>query len=267
MQSSFLFVPGDRPERFVKAASSGAHGVILDLEDAVHPGNKSLARQAVRDWLDQDRKAVIRINGVGTDWYERDLELLSYPSLQAIMLPKSENPETLEMLRSAGAKTVIALIESALGIWNALKVANAPNVVRLAFGSIDFGLDAGIDDDGIGMHYARSRLVLASAIAGLPPPIDGVTTALDDGDKLLSNIRAARVLGFGGKLCIHPGQVAEVNSGFAPNAAQIAWAEDIIKAAQAGSGSGALRLKGQMVDRPVIERARRILAAKDALSA
>lgn len=260
MQNSFLFVPGDRPERFAKAAASGAHAVVLDLEDAVQPVAKPKARQAVRDWLEAGHAAVVRINGVGTEWHEADLELLTLPALQAVMLPKSEEPELLMGLQANSSKPLIALVESARGIWNARELAAAPNVTRLAFGSIDFGLDAGIEDEGTGMVYARSRLVLASTIAGLAPPIDGVTTALEDADRLAADIQAARGLGFGGKLCIHPKQVAAVNGGFAPSPTQIDWARQVIEAERTASGSGALRLNGQMIDRPVIERARRLLA-------
>mgnify|MGYP001459900455 CR=1 FL=1 len=261
MQSSFLFVPGDRPERFEKAAASGAHAIVIDLEDAVQPDRKGLAREAVRSWLSEGRPAVVRINGDGTEWHEDDLALLSLPSLQAVMVPKCERPDSLARIERAGGKAVIALVESAFGVWHALDIATAPNVIRLAFGSVDFGLDAGIDEDGEGMAYARSRLVLASAVAGLAAPIDGVTLALDDADRLRADVLAAKRLGLGGKLCIHPRQVEAVNAGFAPTEAQLAWARDVVEASNAAPGNGALRVKGQMIDRPVIERARRLLGS------
>ena len=138
-------------------------------------------------------------------------------------------------------------------------MAEAPRVERLAFGSIDFRLDAGIDGEAEELLYARSRLVLASRVAGILPPLDGVTAALDDPDRLAEDVDHARRLGFGGKLCIHPKQIEAVNRGFVPSEAEALWARRVLEAAGA-AGMEVVRFEGEMIDRPVIERARGILA-------
>ncbi|HEY6409595.1 MAG TPA: aldolase/citrate lyase family protein, partial [Ktedonobacteraceae bacterium] len=137
---------------------------------------------------------------------------------------------------------------------------------RLAFGSIDFQLDTAISGEQEELLYARSRLVLASRITSILPPVDGVTMALDDLARLQDDVARARRLGFGGKLCIHPRQVDTINRGFAPTGSERAWARRILEAAEASGagGAGALQLDGELVDRPVIERARSILAQADA---
>jgi citrate lyase subunit beta/citryl-CoA lyase len=130
----------------------------------------------------------------------------------------------------------------------------------LAFGAIDFQLDTGISGDGDELLMARSQLVLVSRVAGLLPPIDGVTMSLDDEQALRADVDRARLLGFGGKLCIHPRQIAAVNAGFSPQPTELAWAQRVMEAAASAQGN-AVRLDGKMIDRPVIERARALLAS------
>lgn len=265
MYRSCLFVPGDRPERFGKALAAGADLVVLDLEDAVLPEAKPAAREHVRTFLRGGARAAVRVNGSGTPWHEEDVGLLSEPSVAAVMLPKAEDAETLARFAASvpeGCK-VIPLVESALGIWNALELARVAKVAQLAFGSVDFQLDAGIvgdDDDFEALLYARSRLVLASAAAGIAAPIDGVTVALDAEGILERDVARARKLGFGGKLCIHPRQIAGVHAGFAPSETELAHARRIVAAADAAGANGAIRLDGKLIDRPVAERARALLA-------
>jgi len=206
----------------------------------------------------------VRINAAGSEWFEGDASLLSAPGLSAVMLPKSESAGTLAELaaRLGEGAVLVPLVETALGIWNALEIARAPRVAQLAFGSVDFQLDAGIGDDDPdrAMLYARSRLVLASAAAGIAAPLDGVTVDLDDPARIAADVAQARALGFGGKLCIHPRQIAAVHDGLAPGAAELARARAIVAAADAAAAAGAIRLDGKLSDRPVAERARRILA-------
>lgn len=260
MERSFLFVPGNRPERFDKACKAGAHAVIVDLEDAVAPGDKAAARDAVRAWLAGGGSAWLRINGPESEWFATDLALVASNGVAGVMLPKAEDAAAIrELRRHAGATRIVPLIESALGLWRADALAAEEGVERLAFGSVDFQLDAGIEGDGDELLYARSRLVLASRVAGRLPPVDGVTLAIDDEAALAADVRRARMLGFGGKLCIHPRQVAGVNAGFAVGANEIAWARRVLEAAQ-GSADNAVRLDGKLIDRPVIERARALLA-------
>lgn len=139
-----------------------------------------------------------------------------------------------------------------------MALAATPGVARLAFGSVDFQLDLGIEGEREELLAARSQLVLVSRVAGRLPPVDGVTMALDDPDALRRDVTYARRLGFGGKLCVHPRQVAAVNEGFRPTTAEIEWARRVVEAA-AEAGNNALRLDGKLVDRPVIDRARAIL--------
>ena len=264
IRRSYLFVPGNRPDRFKKAWQSGADAVILDLEDAVQSTHKDLAREAVAAWLDPRRPVYVRINAAGTPWFEHDLELVGLPGVQGVVLPKAEHPEQVERLatRLAGEAQVLPLLETAVGVWNARVLAQAPRVERLAFGSVDFQLDTGISGEQEELLYARSRLVLASRVASILPPVDGVTMVLEDLTRLREEVARARRLGFGGKLCIHPRQVETINQGFAPTDAERAWARRVLEAVEA-AGAGALRLDGELIDRPVIARARSILAQAD----
>lgn len=260
---SLLFVPGDRPDRFGKAAASGADAVILDLEDAVAPGDKPAARYAVADWL-QENHALVRINAADSEFHAEDVRTLAgAPGLRGIVLPKSERAEELVALTRAvpGELPVVALVETALGVHEATTLARVPGVVRLAFGSLDFALDAGTGTGHEELLYARSRLVLASRVAGIAAPVDGVTPVLDDPMTVSADAHAAARLGFGGKLAIHPKQLVAINEGFAPTDGQLQWAERMLDAVSA-AGAGAVQVDGQMVDRPRVELARRISAAR-----
>ena len=261
---SFLFVPGNRPERFDKACQAGADCVIIDLEDAVAARDKLLARDAVRQWLTPGKSVFVRLNGADTDWFDEDLELLGLPGIAGIVLPKAESMEQIDAVRSDMKLPlpIIPLIESANGLWHCERIAAAPGVVRLAFGSVDFQLDMGISGDQEELLFARSQLVLVSRLRGLLPPVDGVTIALDDEAALQADIDRARKLGFGGKLCIHPKQVASINAGFRPQAAELVWARQVVAAAL-NSGDNAVRLEGKLIDRPIIERARALIANND----
>jgi len=257
---TFLFVPGTRPERFAKALAAGAHAVILDLEDAVALADKETARAAIAAALPLPQPVLLRINAAGTPWFEDDLSLCRHDGVAGIVLPKAEGAADVERVRAAArpGAHVYPLIESAAGLWNAPAIAGAQGVRRLLFGAIDFQLDMGLSDDDL-VHY-RSQLALVSRVAGLPAPVDGVTTAIDDEAVLARDVERARRLGFGGKLCIHPKQVAFVNAAFRPTADELAWAQRVV-AADAAAGGAAVAVDGKMVDRPVLLRAQEILAA------
>lgn len=261
MHHSLLFVPADRPERFDRAVASGAGAVVIDLEDAVQPGDKDAARANISDWLGQGGKAVVRINAIGTQWHKDDIALLSSPGIIAVMLPMVQNASDLRGFIDdlPNPLPVIALIETARGLWDLADLVAVRGLTRLGFGSIDFQLDTGIEDEGEGLLYARSRIVLASAMAGLQPPLDGVNVDLDDMTGLERDTARARGLGFGGKLCIHPRQVAVVNRGFAPSDEELDWARRVVTAAK--GAKGAIRLDGKLIDAPVVSRAQRLLAA------
>ncbi|WP_234195328.1 HpcH/HpaI aldolase/citrate lyase family protein [Pseudacidovorax sp. NFM-22] len=259
---SYLFVPGDRPERFAKAWDSNADAVILDLEDAVAPQDKDAARAAVAAWLSAERPVWVRINACDTAAFEGDLQLIGRPGLAGLMVPKAEAlPPALLAAATAADCPLLALVETARGIALAQEIARTPGVARLAFGSIDFQADLGIESEE-GLLPFRSMLVLASRLAGLPPPVDGVCTALDDATVLDADSRRSRALGFGGRLCIHPKQVGPVHAAWAPTPAEQAWARRVVEAMDASGGS-AVRVDGKMVDQPVLIRARQWLDAAD----
>lgn len=267
---TWLFVPGDRPDRFAKATAAGADAVILDLEDAVAPAAKDDARAQVAQWLDDPaRHDWVRINAEATSWHTGDVATLTgRAGLAGVMVPKSEDPDHLRRLREAlgPGVAVVALVESALGVHRAVELARSGGVDRIAFGSIDFAGDIGADGSWDSMLAARSALVLASRLGGLPGPIDGVSTAWRDPEPLLADVAAARGLGFTGKLCIHPAQIAQVAAGFAPSAAEVEWANRVL-AADREAGGAATSLDGKMVDRPVVATAQGILRRAAAVAA
>ena len=274
---SLLFVPGDRPERFGKALDSGADAIILDLEDAVGPSAKPAARQAILDWLPAHHRASvwIRINAVGTAAHEDDAAFLISLSGRLrgaglktplnVMLPKVESRQSAEALVArvghGDGFNIIAQIESALGLDQARDFAQAPCITRLAFGSIDYGLDLALShEDDTALLHARSHIVWVSRLTGLPAPIDTVTANLKDPAVIAHDAGLAKRLGFGGKLCIHPSQVPEVNKAFSPSEKEIAWAHEVIRISNA-AGDGAVSFGGQMIDKPVLLRAQRIIAS------
>jgi citrate lyase subunit beta/citryl-CoA lyase len=258
---SYLFVPGDRPERFSKALASGADAVIVDLEDAVSHERKEAARQSVAEWLSIEHPVHLRVNGPDTSWFHADLELCRHPGVLAIVLPKTQEITELKILREIGGeKPLLPMIESARGFANMNALAAQPGVERLIFGTCDFRLDLGIEGDGEELLYFRSQLVLTSKLAGLQAPVDGVTTEINDASRVRSDSMAARRLGFGGKLCIHPNQLAVVNECFGPSAEDIAWAERVMEASRAAAG-GAIALDGKMIDRPIVRKAEAVLRA------
>lgn len=254
-----LFVPGDRPDRFAKAAASGADAVIIDLEDAVAEASKADARAKIGSVLAEKAFSVpvlLRINGAGSPWHDDDLRAAKTLQLAAILLPKAETAEACLTVKNATGHPVIALIESAKGLANAEALARVS--ARLAFGSIDYAADLAMGHTRQSLLMARSQIVLASRLAGRPAPIDGVTTAIHNPETILSDCAHAVEMGFSGKLLIHPAQIAPARQGFMPNKAEIDWAQRVVAAA--ATGGAALSVDGAMVDAPVIARARQILA-------
>ncbi len=258
-QRALLFVPGSRADRFDKALAAGASAVIIDLEDAVAPPDKDAARAALAAWLRPDHAVIVRINSADTPWFNDDLALCGAPGVAGVMLPKAEQAETLAQVAAAGARGLLPLVETAAGIANLAALARAPGVWRLAFGSIDLQVDLGLKDATEDeLLPFRLQLVLASRLAGIGAPVDGVSTAIGDAGRLAQDVARARRLGFGGKLCIHPKQVALVQAGMAPSAAERAWARRVTDAA-AAAGGAAVAVDGKMVDKPVLLRAAAIL--------
>ena len=260
-----LFVPGDRPERFAKAAHSGAGVVIVDLEDSVAPPAKPRALDTVLQELapgsNSGLQALVRVNPWGAPSHKEEtaalLQLSRVPGngLLGLMVPKAENPRALAQLsaRLPAGLALIPLIESALGLTNAPALGQLPGVTRLAFGAIDFLLDTNASVDRF-LDYARSHLVVASRVAGIAAPLDSPSTDIEVTQRVSESARHARSFGFGGKLCIHPAQVPVVQDAFLPSPQDVAWARSVLDVS-----GGAAQVNGQMVDKPVMERARRIL--------
>ena len=265
--STFLFVPGTRPERFAKALDSGADGVIIDLEDAVAEEDKESARAAIRAaWstfsTEQKKRLILRSNSPGSRFYAADLILTQELNVACLLIPKSESLDQINGAAQILPNTaIIPMIETAIGIDKLSEIANSEQVLRLALGNIDLQADLGMacDAQETELQTARFQIVLASRLAQIAPPIDGVTPSTDDIERITNDAERAKRMGFGGKLCIHPKQVSLVKNAFTPTAEEISWAHRVIEADKASKG-GAVKLDGRMIDRPVVLLAQRTLA-------
>jgi citrate lyase subunit beta/citryl-CoA lyase len=260
--ASYLFVPGNRPDRYERARATNAGAVIIDLEDAVAAVDKVAARDMVANWLTPQVPVLVRINAADTEWFEDDIAMCIAYGAAGVVLPKAEGASQIDAIYSGarGRMAVLPMIESARGFSHVVALAGCTGVQRLMFGSIDFQLDLGIDsDDSDELLHFRSQLVLASRIAGLAQPVDGVTTAIHDVQRLQDDAMRAKRLGFGAKCCIHPNQVDIVNRCFAPSPEQLAWARKVVDAGSNANGAAA-NVDGQMVDKPVYARAAAFLA-------
>ena len=256
---TFLFVPGHRADRFDRAYASGAAAVIIDLEDAVAPEDKGSARTDAARWLAAaGPRALVRVNAVGTRWFADDVAALA-PLAAGIMLPKTERPDDVAAVHEAAGRAldVVGLVESATGLAHVSEISRSPGLIRLALGNVDLAAGLGVDPGShLALQTARSALVHASAAALLPSPIDGVTTALEDEDRLRADSLHAREMGFGARLCIHPRQLDIVDECLRPTSAELEWAVTVLASA---SDSVSVH-DGQMIDEPVLLRARRLLA-------
>lgn len=275
-----LFVPGNMPERFDKAAKSAADAVILDLEDAVAFEVKGYAREAVKGYLNSEVKKRqgnsepligVRINAATSEEFNTDTELLRscITELDFIVLPMISSPADVDALvnETTGELTtfdipILALIESSIGILNCLDIARHPNVELLAFGSADLSSELEIEptQEGQEFLFARSQLVLASAAARLPKPLDAPYMNVHDLDGLRRNVSSVLALGMGGKLCIHPNQVGAVIETMVPSQQDYERAQAIVQAFEESEarGQSSIRLHdGTFIDYPIAARARR----------
>ena len=277
---SFLFAPGNHERRAAKVFQSGADVAILDLEDAVAVDEKAAARESVVRALQVPRVGLgfVRVNGVDTPWCWADLQAIVGLGLDGVMVPKAESAAQLQVLDwvltqlererglVVGALPLLPIIETALGERHleALAVAS-PRVRRFAFGGADYSLDLGLQWTAGEQEfdYLRSRLVHVSRAAGLAAPIDTVTVQLTEPARFATSAARARQFGLYGKLLIHPDQVALCHAAFAPSAAEVARAQKIVEAFAAAEAEGvaSLRVAGEFIDYPVVEKARRVLAA------
>jgi len=265
---SWLYVPGDRPERFAKAAASGAHVVILDLEDAVVADHKDRARREALAFLTGAAPASVevRVNRPDTPAGRADLAALTdTAALRAIRVPKIASPSDVALVADAvTARTtpLCCLIESALGVENAFAIASAPRVAGIALGEADLASDLGTADSA-GLSWSRSRVIVAARAAGLPAPAQSVYLDIDDLDGLLRTSRDGRAMGFRGRAAVHPRQIAVIHEAYRPTEQEltdaVAVLDALARARDRGLGVVALS-NGHMVDEALRRRAEDIVA-------
>ncbi|GAA0715593.1 CoA ester lyase [Dactylosporangium roseum] len=267
---SYLYVPGDAPAKLDRALSRGADALIVDLEDAVPPGGKAAARAAVAEWVTTvqpgDVEIWVRVNpGPLRDDDVR--AVAGAPAVRGLVVAKCESPAEVEaldaLLGSIGSSTaVVPLLESAAAVMRAPAIAAAPRVVRLQLGEADLRADLGVSpgEDERELLLVRSQVVLASAAAGIGPPAAPVSTDFTDLEALRASTMALARLGYVGRACIHPAQVAVVNEVFTPGAEEVDRARDLIARFEAAAGGVVVDARGRMVDEAVVRQARRLLA-------
>ncbi|WP_028239078.1 HpcH/HpaI aldolase/citrate lyase family protein [Stutzerimonas azotifigens] len=260
---SALFVPATRPERIPKALASGADVVIVDLEDAVQESLKEQARANLDASLSENPEArvLVRVNSAGHAGHAADLALCQrHANVSAVLLPKVESAAQVERVAACG-KPVWPIVESALGLFELPTIASAQGIERLSFGALDLGLDLGLASGSAAaeriLDHARYAILLHSRIAALAAPLDSVFPDIKNVEGLARAAADAADMGFGGLLCIHPSQVAVVHEALMPSTDELAWAQRVLAAG--ASGDGVFVVDGQMVDAPVIGRARRLL--------
>jgi citrate lyase beta subunit len=264
-ETTYLFVPGTHPDRFEKALNSGADNVIIDLEDAVSAEEKGLALENTLAAITNNlsRPVFVRLNAIDSPWFDDNAESLAElavsgtSSLKGIVLPMTEDAASLESLHAhfpAGIQ-VIGIIETARGVHDAAKIATAKGLTRLALGAVDLSQDLGADTDSTIIDFAYAQVVIASRLSGITAPLASPPLGFRDAEAIERNARRLRGMGLGGHLCIHPAQVAPIHAGFEPSSQEIEWATRVID-----SVGGAVQVAGEMVDKPVRDKAARILA-------
>ena len=276
---SFLFAPGNHARRVEKALTLSADAVILDLEDAVAVSEKPATRALVAAAFGQPRHGAlyVRVNAHSTEWCFADLMAVVRSGLDGIVLPKVESPDQLRAVDwvigalererglTAGRIDLVPIIETALGMRDIGAIAaSGTRVKRLAFGAGDYTLDLGMvwSRDEAELLPARSAVVMASRAAGIEPPLDTVWADLRDAEGFARSAAHAAALGFQGKMCIHPDQIAGANTAFSPSAEQLAWAGRVIAAFDEAEARGlaSIQLDGQFIDYPIVQRARQVVS-------
>ncbi|MBT0958290.1 CoA ester lyase [Alphaproteobacteria bacterium KMM 3653] len=260
-----LFVPADRPDLFKKACAAGADAVVIDFEDSIPSDTKPLVRRIPKSALPAKPPVPIylRINGPGTPWYHDDVAFARGAGFAGVILPKVECPEQITTLRATlgTAQTIIALIETTLGLKRAEEIARAAD--RLAFGSLDLCEDLGCAHTRTALLPLRSALVQAARLAGRPAPLDGVTISVTDAAQITDDAAHASELGFGGKCLIHPLQLDPARAGFDSGQQDLDWARNVIAAE---NGTPAPQGEDAALDIPVAIRARRLANRRGARS-
>lgn len=271
---SLLFVPADRPERFMKAASSGADALILDLEDSVTPLRKSEGRAAIADWLARPREIVtfVRINPLDSDFIRADLDAVLSARPDGFVLPKAEGASSVKALRELMSEhsdlpVLPIATETPAAIFRLGEYAEVSrHLAGLTWGAEDLpaaiGATAAREPNGsYTAPYEMVRgLTLFGAHAAGVPAIETVFPSIDAPEALAAYVARARRDGFTGMMAIHPCQIDIINRGFTPTEQEIQRARAIVEAFAANPGVGALKLENRMIDRPHLVQAQRILA-------
>ncbi len=269
MFRSFLFVPGDRPERFDKAASSGADAVCIDLEDAVSPANKEAARRETLGYLSASSARAasvgLRINSLETvDGYRDVVALADSGATPAFILtPKVRAGSNIDQLRAAIGRIapLWALMETPEALQNAAALAVSIGAEGgIVFGGADLSAALGSDMSWESLYSARAALIAAAALSGCQA-LDVPYLDVRDTKGLIAETRRVKAMGFTGRSCIHPDQVGPINDIYTPSTEEIAKAEAIIAAYENNSGRVLLH-EGRLVEKPVLAAARRVLARR-----
>lgn len=287
VRRSSLIMPVNVPRFVEKAWTRGADGIILDLEDSVTPAQKNAARAMVRDAIPVAARGgadvLVRINKPFS-MAVADLDASVWPGLTGIRFPKAEWPEEIrildrliaerEMARDmpVGSVQISVAVETALGLHNALEIATAsPRVVAISLGAEDFTLDMDVEPspDGRELFLGKMQMLVVARLAGIQA-LGTMASMADfaDTERVARLAREARQVGYKGSSCIHPAQVGPLNEGFSFSEEELAHARKVVAALEAAEAEGrdAVALEGKMVDIPVAERARRVLARAEAIA-
>jgi citrate lyase subunit beta/citryl-CoA lyase len=279
---SWMFVPGHRQRMIDKAFGLNADAIMLDIEDGVAPNEKDAARKNIAESLGREKAPgsparYVRINAIGHARMDADLEAVIRPGLEGLVCPKVDTPDEVRKidailndkepknnLKKSSIKLLIA-IESPRGLLNAPAIAaSSTRVAGLLFGAEDFGREIGLptvrEGEARDLIYARSSMVIAAASSHMQA-VDGVWVDLNDSQGLLGFAKQSRQLGFSGMSCIHPSQVDAINTTFSPTAEEIDYCQKVLQAFEEANarGDGSIAFGGQLIDRPIVERARRTI--------
>lgn len=271
MEKVFLFAPGDSRKKIHKALSSKADAIIIDLEDAVVSQEKDNARNMVSSLLNDESinkiepNIYVRVNAIQTKWFLDDIKMVNtLNNIKGIMIPKCEDKSAvlLAVEHLKEEVKIIPLIETVGGVMNVEKVLTShPSVTRVAFGSVDFALDLGVEWSVVGNEriYAMSKIALISKAVKAEPPIDAVFPIINNKEAFIDDSKKGKQIGFYGKLIIHPKHIEWVKQVYAPNPEQIEWSHKVINVYENSNNIGVMDLDGKLVDLPMYLLAKRLI--------
>ena len=287
LMRSWLFVPGHKERMVEKSFGLDVDAIMLDIEDGVPPAEKEQARALIARALQIAGAAdgpsrFVRTNAIGHPRMEADLAAVLRPGLEGLVLPKVESAEEVQVVQrlldaretraglEPGSVAILVAIESPKGLFQAPAIAASPRVMGLMFGAEDFGRELGLpvvrEGEARELIYARSTVISAAASAHVQA-VDGVWPDIADEDGLWADTRQARRLGFTGKSLFHPSQIEAINTVFSPSPKEVDYCRQVIDAFDEATarGDGSIAFGGQLIDLPIVERARRTLALADHL--